>query len=108
MKKFKPNQNRVLVELEPIKEKTVAEGKTDAGGNYKIVAPEARREQARYGLVLAVGKPAKPEDAGRFEVGDTIVIKFYIGNVIRDFDLGWNDDDHRVVAFEEILGKFVG
>jgi len=108
MKKFIPNQNRVLVELEPIKEKTIAEGKKEDGGEYKLVAPEARREQARYGVVLAVGNPAVPEDAGRFKVGDTIVIKFYVGKVIRDFDLGWNDDDHRVVAFEEILGKFVG
>ena len=107
MKKFIPNQNRLLVELEPIKEKTVAEGKKEDGGDYKLVAPEMRREQARYGKVLAVGAPATPEDAGRFKVGDTVVIKFYVGKVIRDYDLGWNDDDHRVVMFDEVLGSFV-
>lgn len=108
MKKFVPNRDRLLVELAPIKERTVAEGKREDGGSYMLVAPELRREQARYGKVLAVGEPSTTEDAGRFKVGDTVVIKFYVGKVIRDYDLGWNDDDHRVVRYDEVLGTFVG
>lgn len=104
MKRFKPNHGRLLVELEPVKEKTVASGKTDDGRDYSIFAPDEHREQVRYGKVLAVGKPLRPEDEGRFSVGDTIVIKFYVGKTILDYELGWNDDCHRVVMFDEVLG----
>ncbi len=98
MKKFLPEKDRLLVELDPIKEKKVG----------MVIVPEKRHERVRYGVVLAVGKPAIPEDEGRFNVGDTIVIRFYVGKVIRDYELGWNDDDHRVCRYDEILGKFVG
>ena len=98
MKKFLPEKDRLLVELEAIKERKVG----------AVIVPEKRHELVRYGVVLAVGKPATTEDVGRFNVGDTIVIRFYVGKVIRDYELGWNDDDHRVCRYDEILGKFVG
>jgi len=108
MKKFEPQYDRILVELEPVAEKTVAEGKTDAGKNYKIVAPGTHREKTRRGVVLGVGKAVRPEDEGRYSVGDAIMISFYVGKIIQDYELGWTDDCHRVVRYDEVLGKFVG
>jgi len=108
MKKFMPQYDRILVELEPVKEKTVAEGKTLEGKDYKIVAPESHREKTRRGIVLAVGKAVRPEDEGRYSVGDTIMISFYVGKTILDYELGWTDDCHRVVRYDEVLGSFVG
>ncbi len=108
MKRFMPEKDRLLVELEPVKEKTVAEGKTDAGEDYKIVAPGEHRERTRRGILLAVGKPALPEDADRFSVGDTIMINFYVGKTIIDYELGWLDDCHRVLRYDEVLGKLIG
>lgn len=107
MKKFIPNRDRLLVELEPVKEKEIASGETADGGEYKLYAPGQHREQIRKGIVLAVGKPSNPEDEGRFNRGDLVVIKFYVGKIIQDYDLGWNDDCHRVVRYDEVLGSFV-
>jgi co-chaperonin GroES (HSP10) len=110
MKKCLPERGRLLLELEPVKEKTVAEGKTEDGREYKILAPEKHRERTRRGVILAVGKPAIPEDEGRFAVGDKIMISFFTGmaGLIIDYELGWLDDCHRVVMYDAILCKLIG
>lgn len=88
--KFRPLADRVLV-------KRVEEEETTAGG---IIIPEAAKEKAQMGKVLAVGP-------GRTDVkGATIPLQIKIGDVVyfgkfAGTDLG---DDYLIVREDEVLG----
>jgi chaperonin GroES len=89
-KKLRPLGNRVLVERREHEEKT-------AGG---IIIPDAAKEKAQLGLVLAVGSGTVHQD-GRItpmqvKVGDTIFFGKYAG-----VEAG---RDQLILREDEILG----
>ena len=88
--KFRPLADRVLVRR--LEEETMT-----ASG---IIIPDAAKEKAQTGKVLAVG-PGKLDDKGtripmHVKVGDTIYFGKYAGT-----ELG---DDHLIIREDEILG----
>jgi len=96
MKRLIPGRGRLLLELDKVKEKKISE---------HLIAPDLHHEMSRRAIVLAVGKPSIPEDAGEFKVGDMVMISKHTGLIVLDFELGWHDDTHRVCRYGEILGK---
>lgn len=89
--KFKPLGDRVLVKRLEGQEKT-------AGG---ILIPDAAKEKAQIGSVLAVG-PGKVDEAGKrvplqVKEGDRIYFGKYAGTSIMN-------EDHLVIKEDEILG----
>ncbi len=89
-KKIRPLGDRVLV-------KRLEEETTTAAG---IIIPEAAKEKAQTGKVLAVG-PGKLDEQGKnipmqVKVGDVIYFGKYAGT-----ELG---DEHLIIREDEILG----
>ncbi len=89
--KFKPLGDRVLVKRLEGQEKT-------AGGLY---IPDAAKEKAQIGAVLAVG-PGKVDNAGKAIVpqvkeGDRVYFGKYAGTEVLNAD-------HLVIREDEILG----
>lgn len=88
--KIKPLGDRVLVKRMPVEEKT-------ASG---IIIPDAAKEKAQTGSVIAVG-PGKKDVAGNamtlsVKTGDTIYFGKYAGT-----EAG---DDYLIIKEDEILG----
>jgi len=96
IKKLVPERGRLLLELDKVEESKISE---------HLVAPDAHHQRTRRAIVLAVGKPSRPEDADRFKFGDKVMVSFYTGIIVHDFELGWHDDTHKICRYDEILGK---
>lgn len=71
MTKIRPLANRVLVEVQPIQEKT-------ASG---IIIPDTARQSVRTGTVIAVG-PGTPDAPVSVEAGNTVLLGNNIGTTI--------------------------
>jgi len=110
MMKLIPERDRLLIELEPVKEKTVAKGKKEDGGDYEIIVPDKHHERVRHAVILAIGKPAIPEDEGRYSIVEKILVGYHVGRsgIIVDYAFGWLDDCHRIIRYDEVLGKIIG
>ena len=70
--KFKPNEDRVLVEPAEAEEKT-------ASG---IIIPDTAKEKPQRGKVIAVG-PGKKDETMFVKEGDSILYGQYAGNEIK-------------------------
>ena len=105
MKELIPGKDNVLLELDAVEEDVAAEGKTDDGGEYKIVTPEIHHQRSRRATILAVGRIRLPEDRDMYKPGDRVIVSFYTGIIVHDFELGWHDDTHKVCRYDQILGK---
>jgi len=105
MKTLIPGTDKLLLELERVEEDVAAEGKTDDGGEYKIVTPETHHQRSRRAIILAVGKFRLPEDQDMYKPGDTVIVSFYTGIIVHDFELGWHDDTHKICRYDQVLGK---
>lgn len=89
--KFKPLGDRVLVK------RLESQDKTDGG----LYIPDAAKEKAQMGAVLAVG-PGRTDNSGKMlgmqvKVGDTVYFSKYAGTEAFD-------KDHAVIREDEILG----
>ncbi len=71
MTKIRPLANRVLVDVQPVKEKT-------ASG---IIIPDTARQSVRTGTVIAVGPGTKDEPVS-VEAGNTVLLGNNIGTTI--------------------------
>ncbi len=88
--KFKPLADRVLLKRVEGAEKT-------EGG---IIIPDAAKEKAQTGMVIAVG-PGRKDNTGNtiqmaVKAGDTVYFGKFAGTEA--------DDDHVIVREDEILG----
>jgi len=70
--KFKPNEDRVLVEP------AAAEEKTASG----IIIPDTAKEKPLHGKIVAVG-PGKKDEPMNLNEGDSILYGQYAGNEIK-------------------------
>ncbi|GAB4381111.1 MAG: co-chaperone GroES [Salibacteraceae bacterium] len=87
--KFKPNEDRVLVEPAPAEEKT-------AGG---IIIPDTAKERPQRGTVVAVG-PGKKDEPVQVKVGDSVFYGKYSGTEIQI-----NGKEYLIMRASDILGS---
>ena len=91
--KFKPNEDRVLVEPAAAEEKT-------AGG---IIIPDTAKEKPQEAEVVSLGTGGKDEDGKAIEfavkAGDTVLISKYGGT-----DVKVDGQDLLIVSESDILG----
>lgn len=73
MTKIRPLANRVLIEVQPVKEKT-------ASG---IIIPDTARQSIREGKVVAAG-PGTKDEAVSVKPGDTVLLGNNVGTTISD------------------------
>jgi len=95
-KRIIPERGRLLIELDKVAETKISE---------HLVAPDLHKQRTRRAIVLAVGEPSREEDEGRFKLGDKVMVSFYTGIIVHDFELGWHDDTHKICRYDEVLGK---
>lgn len=88
---IKPCGIRVLVKLNPVKEK-----KTDSG----LYLADLHSEQTREGEILAVGK-----EVFDFFRGEKIIVSYNAGTVLHFPGSQILDDTLRVISQHEILAK---
>jgi len=105
VKRFIPGKDRILFELDPLKEDVIAEFTRADGTEGKLISPETKRMPARRATVLAVGRPIREEDKDIYVAGDRILVSSYTGRIIQDFDLKWNDERHKICRYDEVLCK---
>tara|TARA_B110000046_G_C12791064_1_gene313110 strand:- start:310 stop:591 length:282 start_codon:yes stop_codon:yes gene_type:complete len=87
--KFKPNEDRVLVEPAAAEEKT-------AGG---IIIPDTAKEKPQRGTIVAAG-PGKKDEPVLVSVGDTIFYGKYSGTEIQ-----LDGKDYLIMRASDILGS---
>ncbi|MDC1222152.1 co-chaperone GroES [Salibacteraceae bacterium] len=87
--KFKPNEDRVLVEPAAAEEKT-------AGG---IIIPDTAKEKPQRGTIIAAG-PGKKDEPVQVSVGDTIFYGKYSGTEIQ-----LDGKDYLIMRASDILGS---
>ena len=87
--KFKPNEDRVLVEPAAAEEKT-------AGG---IIIPDTAKEKPQRGTIIAAG-PGKKDEPVQVSVGDTIFYVKYSGTEIQ-----LDGKDYLIMRASDILGS---
>jgi chaperonin GroES len=87
--KFKPNEDRVLVEPAQAEEKT-------AGG---IIIPDTAKEKPQRGTVVAVG-PGKKDEPITLNVGDSVFYGKYSGTEIQI-----DGTDYLIMRASDILGS---
>lgn len=87
--KFKPNEDRVLVEPAEAEEKT-------AGG---IIIPDTAKEKPQRGTVVAIG-PGKKDEPIHLKVGDSIFYGKYSGTEIQI-----DGKDYLIMRASDILGS---
>lgn len=87
--KFKPNEDRVLVEPAQAEEKTM-------GG---IIIPDTAKEKPQRGTVVAVG-PGKKDEPITLNVGDSVFYGKYSGTEIQI-----DGKDYLIMRASDILGS---
>ncbi len=87
--KFKPNEDRVLVEPAAAEEKT-------AGG---IIIPDTAKEKPQRGTIIAAG-PGKKDEPVQVSVGDAIFYGKYSGTEIQ-----LDGKDYLIMRASDILGS---
>ncbi len=87
--KFKPNEDRVLVEPAQAEEKT-------AGG---IIIPDTAKEKPQRGTVVAVG-PGKKDEPITLNVGDSVFYGKYSGTEIQI-----DGTDYLIMRASDVLGS---
>ncbi len=87
--KFKPNEDRLLVEPSPAEEKT-------AGG---IIIPDTAKEKPQTGKVVAVG-PGKKDEPITVSVGETVFYGKYSGT-----EINIEGQDYLIMRNSDILGS---
>lgn len=87
--KFKPNEDRLLVEPSPAEEKT-------AGG---IIIPDTAKEKPQTGKVVAVG-PGKKDEPITVSVGETVFYGKYSGT-----EINIEGQDYLIMRNADILGS---
>ena len=87
--KFKPNEDRVLVEPAAAEDKT-------AGG---IIIPDTAKEKPQRGTVIATG-PGKKDEPVQVNVGDSIFYGKYSGT-----ELQIDGKDYLIMRASDILGS---
>jgi chaperonin GroES len=87
--KFKPNEDRVLVEPAAAEEKT-------AGG---IIIPDTAKEKPQRGTIVAAG-PGKKDEPVLVSVGDTVFYGKYSGTEIQ-----LDGKDYLIMRASDILGS---
>lgn len=87
--KFKPNEDRVLVEPAQAEEKT-------AGG---IIIPDTAKEKPQRGTVVAVG-PGKKDEPITLNAGDSVFYGKYSGTEIQI-----DGTDYLIMRASDILGS---
>ena len=85
--KFKPINDRVVVEPAPAEEKT-------AGG---IIIPDTAKEKPQRGKVIAVG-PGKEGNKLTVQKGDTVLYGKYAGQ-----ELSYQGKDYLIMREDDIL-----
>lgn len=85
--KFKPINDRVVVEPAPAEEKT-------AGG---IIIPDTAKEKPQRGKVVAVG-PGKDDNKMTVKKGDTVLYGKYAGQ-----ELSFEGKDYLIMREDDIL-----
>ncbi|HHM21904.1 MAG TPA: co-chaperone GroES [Bacteroidetes bacterium] len=85
--KFKPINDRVVVEPAPAEEKT-------AGG---IIIPDTAKEKPQKGKVIAVG-PGKDGNKMTVKKGDTVLYGKYAGQ-----ELNYNGKEYLIMREDDIL-----
>ena len=85
--KFKPINDRVVVEPAPAEEKT-------AGG---IIIPDTAKEKPQRGKVVAVG-PGKDDQKMTVKKGDTVLYGKYAGQ-----ELSYQGKDYLIMREDDIL-----
>jgi len=97
MAKFRPLDDRVVVEVLEAEERT-------AGG---ILLPDAAKEKPQRGLVTAVGPGRLLKDGTRaapsVKKGDTVIFGKYAGTDVRIAD-----DEFKILKENEILARIDG
>lgn len=87
--KFKPNEDRVLVEPAAAEEKT-------AGG---IIIPDTAKEKPQKGTIVAAG-PGKKDEPVLVSIGDTVFYGKYSGTEIQ-----LDGKDYLIMRASDILGS---
>lgn len=87
--KFKPNEDRVLVQPAKAEEKT-------AGG---IILPDTAKEKPQRGTVVAVG-PGKKDEPITLKVGESVFYGKYSGTEIQI-----DGTDYLIMRSSDILGS---
>jgi len=87
--KFKPDEDRVLVEPAAAEEKT-------AGG---IIIPDTAKEKPQRGTIVAAG-PGKKDEPVLVSVGDTVFYGKYSGTEIQ-----LDGKDYLIMRASDILGS---
>ena len=87
--------NKILILCDAISEKKIG----------SIIIPEGRSERSRTAVVVAVGDSVK-----NYVPGDTVLLSWYTGVHLhldgKDlFGVPVDEDRHRIVRDEEILGR---
>ena len=87
--------NRILLLCDAISEKKIG----------SIIIPEGRSERSRTAVVVAVG-----DNVFNYHAGDSVLVSWYTGIHIhldgKDlFGVPVDEDRHRIVRDEEILGR---
>ena len=85
--KFKPINDRVVVQPAPAEEKT-------AGG---IIIPDTAKEKPQRGKVIAVG-PGKDDNKMTVKKGDTVLYGKYAGQ-----ELSYEGKDYLIMREDDIL-----
>ena len=85
--KFKPINDRVVVQPAPAEEKT-------AGG---IIIPDTAKEKPQRGKVVAVG-PGKDDNKMTVKKGDTVLYGKYAGQ-----ELSYEGKDYLIMREDDIL-----
>lgn len=99
--RFRPNSDRVLVKIEAVPEKR--------GSLYVPETARATSDDARYGIIVAVGDGRRIEGGffdlfsdAHLHVGDRVLIDSVGGLKVKI-----DGEEFLLVRFEEILGFFV-
>lgn len=88
MKELQPVNQQVLLEFEPVKEKT-------SGG---IIIPDSAKEKPKFAKVVALSGIENAE----ISVGDTVLYKVYSGT-----DISFEGKDYLLVPYADVLAKIV-
>jgi chaperonin GroES len=87
--KFKPNEDRVLVEAAQAEEKT-------SGG---IIIPDTAKEKPQKGTIIAVG-PGKKDEPMHLSVGATVYYGKYSGT-----EINLDGKDYLIMRASDVFGS---
>jgi co-chaperonin GroES (HSP10) len=105
IKRIIPGKDRILFELDQSDEEVISSFTKDDGTEGVLYSPEKKRMPNRKATVIAVGAPLREEDKDAYKPGDRIIVSWYTGRIINDFDLKWNDERHKICRYDEVLAK---